>query len=71
MTTKQKAYIALALTSTVWGTSWVASKIGVQNVPGLEVASIRQLIAGVILVAFFLIKGEKIPKRKNHLWNMT
>lgn len=68
MTTKQKAYIALALTSTVWGTSWVASKIGVQNVPGLEVASIRQLIAGVILVAFFLIKGEKIPTRKEFIW---
>ncbi len=68
MTTKQKAYIALVLTSTVWGTSWVASKIGVQKVPGLEVASIRQLIAGVLMVSFFLIKGEKLPTKKEFGW---
>ncbi len=68
MTTKQKAYIALTLTSTVWGTSWVASKLGVQNVPGLEVASIRQLIAGVLLLSFFFIKGEKLPSKKEFLW---
>jgi drug/metabolite transporter (DMT)-like permease len=68
LTTKQKAYIALTLTSTVWGTSWVVSKIGIQKVPGLEVASVRQLIAGVLLVSFFLIKGEKLPTKKEFLW---
>ena len=68
MTTKQKAYIALVLTSTVWGTSWVASKIGVQKVPGLEVASIRQFIAGVLMVSFFLIKGERLPTKKEFGW---
>jgi len=68
LTTKQKAYIALVLTSTVWGTSWVASKIGVQKVPGLELASIRQFIAGVLMVSFFLIKGEKLPTKKEFAW---
>lgn len=68
MTTKQKAYIALTLTSIVWGTSWVASKIGVQKVPGLEVASIRQFIAGVVMVSFFLVKGEKLPSGKEFAW---
>ncbi|MES2004500.1 MAG: EamA family transporter [Bacteroidota bacterium] len=68
MTTKQKAYIGLTLTSIVWGTSWIASKIGVQKLPGLELASIRQLIAGVLLVGFFLVKGEKIPTWKQLRW---
>lgn len=68
MTTKQKAYIALTLTSTVWGTSWVASKIGIQKVPGLEIASIRQFIAGVLFLSFFLIKGQRIPTRKEFGW---
>lgn len=68
MTTKQKAYIGLTLTSIIWGTSWIASKIGVQKVPGLEVAAIRQLIAGVLLVVFFLVKGEKIPTWKELRW---
>jgi drug/metabolite transporter (DMT)-like permease len=68
MTTKQKAYIALTLTSTVWGTSWVASKIGIQKVPGLEIASIRQFIAGVLFLSFFLIKGQRLPTKKEFGW---
>jgi drug/metabolite transporter (DMT)-like permease len=68
MTTKQKAYIALTLTSTVWGTSWVASKIGIQKVPALEIASIRQFIAGVLFLSFFLIKGQRLPTRKEFGW---
>lgn len=68
MTTKQKAYFALTLTSIVWGTSWVASKIGVQKVPGLEIASIRQFIAGILLVSFFMLKGQKLPTKKEFLW---
>ena len=68
MTTKQKAYLALTGTSILWGTTWVASKIAVQKVPGLQVAGIRQLTAGIILVAFFLLRGQKIPDTKQLLW---
>ena len=68
MTTKQKAYIALTTTSIVWGTSWVASKIGIQKVPGLEIASIRQFIAGILFLAFFHLKGQKLPTKKEFLW---
>lgn len=68
MTTKQKAYIGLALTSSIWGTSWVASKIGVQSVPGLELAAIRQFLAGTLFVCFFLIKGQPLPTRKEFVW---
>ena len=57
MTIKQKAYIGLVATSILWGTSWVASKIAVQQgVPGLEVAAIRQFLGGSLFVAFFLIR---------------
>ncbi|MES2372251.1 MAG: EamA family transporter [Bacteroidota bacterium] len=68
MTTKQKAYIGLSLTSIIWGTTWVASKIGIQKVPALEIASIRQFIAGVLLISFFLVKGQKLPDKKQFLW---
>jgi drug/metabolite transporter (DMT)-like permease len=68
MTTKQKAYIALTATSIIWGTSWVASKIGIQRVPALEIASIRQFIAGVLFLSFFLLKGQKLPTPKQFLW---
>lgn len=52
----------------MWGTSWIASKIGVQHAPGLEVAAIRQCIAGVLLIGFYLIKGERFPDRKQMAW---
>ena len=65
---KQKAYLALAATSVIWGTTWVASKIGVQRVPGLEVSYVRQFLAGSILLIYFLFKGEKLPTFRQFLW---
>ncbi|MGL1539744.1 EamA family transporter, partial [Vibrio parahaemolyticus] len=45
-----------------------ASKIAVKYTPALEVSAIRQGIAGLIFVLFFLIKGEKLPTRKQFTW---
>jgi drug/metabolite transporter (DMT)-like permease len=63
-TKKQKAYIALAATSIIWGTTWVASKVAVTNAPPLQVSAIRQFIAGLIYIIFFTVKGERIPSFK-------
>ena len=68
LTVKQKAYLALATTSILWGTTWVASKIAVQGMPGLQVAGIRQLTGGLLLVGFFFFKGEQLPTAKQFLW---
>jgi drug/metabolite transporter (DMT)-like permease len=61
LTPKHKAYIALAATSIIWGTTWVAMKIGLKGMPPLELASLRQFIAGSIFIAFFLLKKESLP----------
>lgn len=58
---KNKAYIALAATSLIWGTTWVAMKFGLKGLPPLELASIRQFIAGSIFIVFFLLKKEALP----------
>lgn len=68
MSTQKKAYLALTITSIVWGTTWVASKMGVKHMPAFELASIRQFLGGSIYVIFFLIKGEKLPTKKQFLW---
>ena len=57
---KTKGYIALAITCIVWGTTWIASKIGVQQIPALQMAALRQLFAGLILVGFYLFY-KKLP----------
>ncbi|MBI5859040.1 MAG: EamA family transporter [Sphingobacteriales bacterium] len=61
---KAKALFALAAVCILWGTTWIASKEGVRHMPALQLASIRQLIAGLLYVGFFLIKGAKLPKGK-------
>ncbi len=56
MANQKKAYLALSVTSIVWGTTWVASKMGVSHMPAFELASIRQFLGGSIYVGFFLLR---------------
>jgi drug/metabolite transporter (DMT)-like permease len=58
----QKAYLAVGLVSFFWGTTYVASRVGAQHMPGLFVAGIRQFLSGLILVGFFVFRGYKIPE---------
>lgn len=62
---KSKAIFALTLVCFLWGTTWLASKQGVKHMPALQLAGIRQFIAGSIYVLFFLIKGMKLPGKKD------
>jgi drug/metabolite transporter (DMT)-like permease len=69
MTTKQKAYIGLVLTSTIWGTTWVASKYGIkQGIFAFELSAIRNGLGGLALIIFFLLKGQKLPTFKEFKW---
>lgn len=56
------AYLALIIVSIFWGTTYLAARIGVQHMHGMMLAGLRQTAAGVILTAFFLIKGYKLPQ---------
>jgi drug/metabolite transporter (DMT)-like permease len=56
-----KAYIALGIVSFFWGTTYIASRIGAQHMPGLFVSGVRQFTSGLILVSFFLVRGYSLP----------
>ncbi|MGQ0740174.1 MAG: DMT family transporter [Bacteroidota bacterium] len=62
--TRAKALFALALVCFFWGTTWIASKEGVRHMPALQLAGIRQLIAGLLYVGFFLYRRIPLPKGK-------
>lgn len=67
-----KGYIALFITSTLWGTTWVVSKIGVNEIPPLQMAYIRQFIAGACFVGYFMLaKKMKLPTAKQFRWLFT
>lgn len=57
------AYFALFLTSFVWGTTWVASKIAVEGMHPLFFSALRQTIGGSIFLVFFLVIGKAVLPR--------
>ena len=59
-----RAIIALGVVSFFWGTTWVASRQGVQHMPALQLAAIRQLLAGILYVLYFLFRGTPWPRAK-------
>lgn len=64
-----KGYVALTITCIVWGTTWVASKIGVNEIPALQMAYIRQFIAGSCFVIYFMWrKNFSLPSAKQFRW---
>jgi drug/metabolite transporter (DMT)-like permease len=56
--------LALCWVGFFWGTTWIASKEGVRHMPGLQVAAVRQFIAGSLYLGYFLLKKTTWPKGK-------
>lgn len=59
-----KAYWAWVVVCIVWGTTYLAIRIGVQDLPPILFAGFRWIIAGSILLIYFKIRGKKLPKGK-------
>jgi drug/metabolite transporter (DMT)-like permease len=62
--TRAKALFALLMVCFFWGTTWIASKKGVSHMPALQMAGLRQGLAGLLYVIYFLVKGVPLPKGK-------
>jgi len=64
-----KGYFALAATCILWGTTWVASKAALHQLHALQLAYIRQAIAGTsFLLYFFLFNKQPLPTRKQFIY---
>jgi drug/metabolite transporter (DMT)-like permease len=55
-----RLWLAFAAIYIIWGTTYLAIKIGIEFLPPYIMASIRYLIAGVLLLTFCTIRGESI-----------
>lgn len=58
------AWIAFLSICIIWGTTYLAIKIGVQYLPGLFLAGFRNAIAGIILLVFAYFKSKEHPDFK-------
>lgn len=54
----------------IWGTTYLAIAIGVQEIPPFAMAFLRFSSAGIIMVAYVLIKGERFPSLRTLINNM-
>ncbi len=57
-------WLSFALISTVWGTTWLAIRIGLETLPPFYAAAIRCLLAAVVLYAIVRLTGGRIPSTR-------
>jgi drug/metabolite transporter (DMT)-like permease len=55
-----RLWLAFAAVYIIWGTTYLAIKIGIEFIPPYIMASLRYFIAGVLLLTFCLIRRESI-----------
>ena len=59
-----KALVAYLLVCTVWGSTYLAIRIGVEDLPPLLFAGVRFLIAGALLAAIVHATGDRLPRTR-------
>jgi drug/metabolite transporter (DMT)-like permease len=56
-----KTWLAFAIIYFVWGSTFLAIRIGVHEVPPFLLAAMRFLAAGLVLYAWMIARGERSP----------
>lgn len=59
-----KTLLAFAIIYLVWGSTFLAIRVGVREVPPLILAAMRFLMAGLALFGWMIAKGEPLPSRR-------
>ncbi len=59
-----KAYLAYTSICIFWGTTYLAIKIGVSEIPPFLFVGMRWFAAGTILTTYFILRGKKFPDIK-------
>ena len=59
-----KTLVAFAIIYFVWGSTYLAIRVGVREVPPFLLASMRFVIAGLILYGWATARGESSPTRR-------
>src|SRR5438093_1272656 len=59
--TTWKTLLAFAIIYFVWGSTFLAIRVGVREVPPFLLAAMRFLVAGLVLYAWMIAQGERSP----------
>src|SRR5277367_6228172 len=61
---KWKTLLAFGIIYFVWGSTFLAIRIGVHEVPPLLLAAMRFSVAGLVLYVWMIARGERSPSRR-------
>jgi drug/metabolite transporter (DMT)-like permease len=64
---RSRAYAAWVVLCLVWGTTYLAIRVAIESIPPLLMAGVRWVVAGSLLIAFFRIRGDSLPERRQWL----
>ncbi len=59
-----KTLVAFAIIYFVWGSTFLAIRVGVREVPPFLLAAMRFLVAGLVLCGWMIARGERSPSRR-------
>ncbi|HTD22401.1 MAG TPA: EamA family transporter [Terriglobales bacterium] len=59
-----KTLLAFAIIYFVWGSTFLAIRVGVREVPPLILAAMRFLVAGLVLYGWMIARGERSPNAR-------
>src|SRR5436190_10766166 len=62
-----KIALAFAIIYFVWGSTFLAIRVGVREVPPFLLAALRFLIAGLVLYGWMIVQGERSPSGRQWL----
>jgi len=62
-----KTYLAFAIIYLVWGSTFLAIRVGVREVPPFLLAAMRFVIAGLALYGWMVARGERSPNARQWL----
>ncbi|HEX4748971.1 MAG TPA: EamA family transporter [Bryobacteraceae bacterium] len=62
-----KTLVAFAIIYFVWGSTFLAIRVGVREVPPFTLAALRFLIAGFLVLAWMFLRGETKPRPREWL----
>jgi drug/metabolite transporter (DMT)-like permease len=62
-----KTLLAFAIIYFVWGSTYLAIRVGVREVPPFLLAAMRFLVAGLVLCGWMTARGERSPSRRQWL----
>ena len=57
------ALFAVGVVSILWGTTWMASKVGIKYIPALQLSGLRHLIGGGLYVLYFALFKKMVPQK--------